>query len=97
MFHAGAITLSPSHGSQLGGSAHLVTLGSTAVSFHPMDNITCLFAGHPVKAVFINSSTALCVSPELRLTGVVDFTITIDRSPVRSVLRATSGYMSSKL
>ena len=98
MPHAGVISLSPPHGSQLGGTAHLVTLSGTHV-FHPLDNITCLFDGLPVRAFYLNSSTALCVSPELKLTGLVDFKASIERShpsTPRTVLRARSGYMNSE-
>ena len=96
MPHAGALILSPSHGTQLGGTAHLLTASSAV--FQTQDSITCLFAGHPVKAVRLNDSSAVCVSPELSLTssGVVDFEVTVERFhpvPVKTVLRARSGYL----
>ena len=87
--------LSPSHGSQLGGAALLVTARDTM--FQVLDNISCLFAQHKVEAVYLNSSSVMCVSPELTVTGVVEFKLEVERAQLSDVWRVKSGYTSREL
>lgn len=81
--HAGTLELTPQYGNQLGGTPIIVS--GPNVTFREEDDITCVFDGQGVIGVYLNEEQALCISPELSVTGTVLFQLLIarDTTPFR--------------
>lgn len=79
----GTITLNPSFGSVLGGTAVLVS--GSQLTFNKNRRISCVFDDVEVTGVYVNEQQALCVSPNLTETGRVLFQISYQNSAGGSV------------
>ena len=67
------VTLTPSHGNQLGGTPVLVK------GFHleSNDSIICIFDGIASVGTYVDARTALCVTPVMNTQGIVTVDVRI--------------------
>ena len=69
------VQLQPSFGSMLGGTGVMVKFQSQFPEIY--EEIICTFDGIEVNGTLVNSTMALCVSPQLLRTGQVPFVFRI--------------------
>ncbi len=71
------LTLTPSAGSVLGGTAVRVYCHGHDPCYNETDDIVCTFDGQKVRGVFVNGINAACVSPPLSRLGPVPFELIV--------------------
>ena len=74
----GSLALSPSHGNILGGE----TISVAGPCFDPNTQIQCEFDDVRRSAIYISQQEVLCIVPQLRRSGRMNFRLLVDGAVV---------------